>query len=499
MKKRRMVPAVRVGRIDFLRSQPSTGRFHGGEIMQRVRSSSSSSSFLAATVLAFAGSAPSFVATSTAFAGDCTPVWDLSLGTPGADSGLVGGMTLHDDGTGTALYVGGSFLSVGGVGPRIAKRTATGWAPLGSGLSNAECYALGSFQGDLYAAGYFDVAGGVPGTAKLARWDGTAWHSIGANLELFSNQLWGLTTWDDGTGEGLYIAGNFQNIGGTTASYIARWDGTNFLPLGTTPIAGNVPLIVFTSHVHDDGSGPQLYIGGRFTSVDGVPASRIARWNGTSWSPVGGGVTGTGVSPSIMSMVTFDDGTGPALYVAGQAFTSAGGQPANRVAKWNGSTWSNVGDGFANGIVWKLAVFNDGSGDKLHAFGTFTASGATPLNRAARWNGTAWEPFAAAENTIFNAVVIPAAEGSGDGDELVIGGQFTTINGAPANRLATYVGCPIDEPGLVGDLDGNGVVDAADLSILLGAWGTKGASVADLDGNGIVDAADLSVLLGAWS
>ncbi|MFO0826846.1 MAG: PQQ-dependent sugar dehydrogenase [Phycisphaerales bacterium] len=47
------------------------------------------------------------------------------------------------------------------------------------------------------------------------------------------------------------------------------------------------------------------------------------------------------------------------------------------------------------------------------------------------------------------------------------------------------------------DLDHNGVVDAADLAIVLGAWG-QFASSPDLDGNGIVDAADLAVLLGAW-
>lgn len=46
------------------------------------------------------------------------------------------------------------------------------------------------------------------------------------------------------------------------------------------------------------------------------------------------------------------------------------------------------------------------------------------------------------------------------------------------------------------DLDGSGVVGAADLSVLLGAWGTSGA--ADLNGDGVVGAADLSVLLGAW-
>lgn len=46
------------------------------------------------------------------------------------------------------------------------------------------------------------------------------------------------------------------------------------------------------------------------------------------------------------------------------------------------------------------------------------------------------------------------------------------------------------------DLDGNGTVDAADLAVLLGAWGSGGP--ADLDGSGTVDASDLAVLLGAW-
>ncbi|MFO0828534.1 MAG: hypothetical protein U0572_10350 [Phycisphaerales bacterium] len=49
----------------------------------------------------------------------------------------------------------------------------------------------------------------------------------------------------------------------------------------------------------------------------------------------------------------------------------------------------------------------------------------------------------------------------------------------------------------LGDINGNGTVDAADLAILLGAWGLAGQA-ADLDGSGIVDAADLAMLLGAW-
>lgn len=47
------------------------------------------------------------------------------------------------------------------------------------------------------------------------------------------------------------------------------------------------------------------------------------------------------------------------------------------------------------------------------------------------------------------------------------------------------------------DLDFTGSVEASDLAILLGAWGT-GDPEADLNGNGTVEAADLSLLLGSW-
>ncbi|HMN96293.1 MAG TPA: hypothetical protein PKC90_07415 [Phycisphaerales bacterium] len=49
----------------------------------------------------------------------------------------------------------------------------------------------------------------------------------------------------------------------------------------------------------------------------------------------------------------------------------------------------------------------------------------------------------------------------------------------------------------VADLNDDGVVDGADLGILLGNWG--GGGVGDLNGDGIVDGADLGILLSSWS
>jgi hypothetical protein len=48
----------------------------------------------------------------------------------------------------------------------------------------------------------------------------------------------------------------------------------------------------------------------------------------------------------------------------------------------------------------------------------------------------------------------------------------------------------------MGDLDGNGVVNGADLGMVLAGWGTAGSS--DLDGNGTTNGADLGLLLSGW-
>ena len=49
-----------------------------------------------------------------------------------------------------------------------------------------------------------------------------------------------------------------------------------------------------------------------------------------------------------------------------------------------------------------------------------------------------------------------------------------------------------------GDVNGDGRVDAADLGLILGSWGSCSGCPGDLDGNGVIDAADLGLLLAAF-
>ena len=65
------------------------------------------------------------------------------------------------------------------------------------------------------------------------------------------------------------------------------------------------------------------------------------------------------------------------------------------------------------------------------------------------------------------------------------------------NFLFTHPGAQVP---LIPDFDEDGDVDAADLAVLLGAWGPcRGTCAADFDCSGSVDAADLATLLGAWT
>ena len=48
----------------------------------------------------------------------------------------------------------------------------------------------------------------------------------------------------------------------------------------------------------------------------------------------------------------------------------------------------------------------------------------------------------------------------------------------------------------IGDLNGDGVVNGMDMTILLSAWGTAGPG--DFNGDGVVNGADLAILLSAW-
>ena len=380
--------------------------------------------------------------------------WDGASWSPlsGGTNFPVYSLTVFDDGIGggPALYVGGEFTVAGTVvANRLAKWDGVSWFPANAG-SDSTIQALGVFDDGsgggpvLYAGGDFILAGGIE-CNYVASWDGTGWSSLGGAGLSYSHPsgpaVSAFTVFDDGNGGGtaLYTGGSFKFAGGMAANHIAKWDGTSWAVLGGV---GGVNSSLADLTVFDDGSGggTALYASGNFMSAGSIAANHIAKWDGSSWSSLG-----SGTDRAVQAVIVFDDGSGggPALY-AGGGFTSAGGVPANLVAKWDGSSWSALGPGVGTWIydsVNALAVFDDqsGGGPALYVAGDFTSAGGVPAKSIAKWDGTNWSALGTGMNdSIFSLTVFD--DGSGGGPALYAGGIFTVAGGVPANRIAKWDG-----------------------------------------------------------
>jgi len=162
-----------------------------------------------------------------------------------------------------------------------------------------------------------------------------------------------------------------------------------------------------------------LYAGGHFFNVGALNVNHIAKWDGTSWTNMG-----TGMDQDVYTLAMYNG----ELYAGGQ-FLSGDGNNCNYVAKWDGITWQPVGGGM-NGAVGYLHVYNS----ELYAGGAFTIAGGNPANYIAKWNGTTWDSLGSGM-TGTSVLTIQNYNG-----ELYAGGNFTVAGGLPVNNIARWDG-----------------------------------------------------------
>ena len=302
------------------------------------------------------------------------------------------------------------------------------WRALGDGVSGP-VRAIAAFQGDLYIGGQFTVSGTTP-VARVARWNGAAWQQVGAGLDG--------TVWDlcEHQGE-LYAVGEFGMSGTQPVGQVARFDGTAWRPVGTATYTGLGTPAVYCA-VSD---GTDLFVGGSFTAIQGVPASHVARWNGTGWQNLAGGVNNFGYG------TVRDLAVHQGRLVAAGAFGTAGGVTASDVAAWNGTAWASLGPALSNltygSDARSLCVF----GGDLYVGGSFNVLGATtPVERIVRYDGTTLLPVGGAVDAEVNPATIFAMVAWNG--RLYCGGEFQGVvqPGAPpspaiaCNHIASFDG-----------------------------------------------------------
>ncbi|MCF8456996.1 MAG: T9SS type A sorting domain-containing protein [Bacteroidales bacterium] len=209
--------------------------------------------------------------------------WDsLGNGLTGI-SGIVGSLS--------CLLVEGNYLYAGGIFHiagqdtvnGLARWNGTNWSQVGDFgdfycFSDNNIYCMAYYKDELYIGGLYRDSLDMP--QKILRWDGTKWKGVDGGIVGISSIVWGMEVYKDE----LYVGGTFNKANGNIGDYIQKWDGTSWSEVG-----GGVSLLnnnlapVRRFHVFND----ELWVAGDFDHVGGVPTNYIAKWNGLQWCSIG--------------------------------------------------------------------------------------------------------------------------------------------------------------------------------------------------------------------
>jgi hypothetical protein len=318
------------------------------------------------------------------------------------------------------------------------QHTASGtWSSLGTGSSNGvsnTVFALAVVGNEVVVGGLFTSAGGVSAN-RVARFNTqtNTWSSLGTGSSNGVNDVvWALAV----VGNEVFVGGVFTSAGGVSANNVARFNTqTNtWSSLGTgssNGVSGGINLSAVNALAV---VGNEVVVGGWFTSAGGVSANNVARFNTqtNTWSSLGTG-SSNGVNSNVYALAVVGNEV-----VVGGLFTSAGGVSANYVARFNTqtNTWSSLGTGSSNGVndyVFALAVV----GNEVVVGGNFTSAGGVSANRVARFNTqtNTWSSLGTGSQNGVNSTVRALAV---VGNEVYVGGDFTSAGGVSANRVARF-------------------------------------------------------------
>lgn len=206
------------------------------------------------------------------------------------------------------------------------------------------------------------------GFSKFVRRESTQWVDVPGNFSFVQNDapstpaVMALAELDVGQGPQLFAYGSFNSIDGVPAQRIAVWNGAGWTGVGQPALNAwpSVPSAVTI------GGSRAMYVG----EIDFDSQWRIRRWDGTAWTTLPGST-----SSRILSTFGFDDGRGEALYITWStsvttptAFDTPTGAITTGIARWDGTQWSAVGAGVVTALVpigtlpEPTVVFNDGTG-----------------------------------------------------------------------------------------------------------------------------------------
>jgi trimeric autotransporter adhesin len=374
--------------------------------------------------------------------------------------------------SGNFLYAGGGFENIDGVAAsKIARRNLVNgsWEPLSaSATSVGEITSIASLNGELFVGGLFSSIAGInanyfaavneqtlvwramnfPSAASpshIAKHQGKIYVSSAPGNRVFvRNSGWeeigtgGAFATNSGrrrlapTNDGLFAFGNITSMNAIRANGIALYS-----PLASSWSAlGNESSLAVTLDESVDldrvrvlvNTTQGLFAGGVFEEIGGVPSNGYARFSSTGWNDL----SNASISARPRNIQAFAQLNASEIIVAGNwAPTSSGFDQYVARCQIVSGVCTTLGGGL-NGSVY--TVFADGN--KVYLAGSFSALSAT---------GQATKGIAVFDTTANSWLRFPVGIVGGGiydikkvGGDLIMGGQFTSIEGVAAQNLIRF-------------------------------------------------------------
>lgn len=379
---------------------------------------------------------------------------------PGAKS-----MIVVNEGGEEVTYVGGDFQTINGVAaPCLAKFSDGVWSSPIPDLNGAVRQIV-SYQGGLVLRGDFTRAGGltVQGVVRLSPTGAVSalptfpFGSVRASALVSGLWQGSETLFVAASGINGFVA-RFQPAG-TSGSWMTMTSGASFSDVLLAP------------------DGQTLYaVGAQGSTLRAIRFVGLSQQNLT--------LAGVFLNAGAGRMCLVPEGSGLTLYV--NALFQTGGQLSN-LARLNSTTGVLTPVGTDSFLLSDLDVFDDGSGPAMYGAGNVQlAEGQAAL---VRWTGTRWER-AGNFNRGAESLYVRQTPSSGS---LAVLGDFTRIENLDADGFAVLRLCDF----CAADINRDARVDADDVIEFFAGWDT-GAPSSDFDGSGGVDGDDVIQFFDHW-
>lgn len=235
---------------------------------------------------------------------------------------------------------------------------------------------------DAWAVGRKVQVGGADWSQVILHWDGTAWSRVHTPQPGRRAQLSGV---DAISPDDAWTVGSYE-VSGVEETLIEHWDGSQW-----SVVTGPSPGLTqsWLTGVSVVSPGGAWAVGGyvAFQGVRRRVRTLVARWNGTDWSLVPS--PNPGVRSSVLLSVAADSSR-DAWAVGSYTPTLRSGHRATLAVHWDGTSWSQVASPNPGGRQDTLSGVAATSSRHAWAVGAFRGEGKGRQTLIARWNGSTW-------------------------------------------------------------------------------------------------------------